>query len=53
MTVELRHQAMGYPYVADLREYAADPIVGRFLRLYDAVRPESEVIAQVGIDVGG
>ena len=53
VTVELRHQAIGYPYVDDLREYAADPVVGRFLYLYDAVRPGSEVIAEVGIDVGG
>ena len=53
VTVELRHQAIGYPYVDDLREVAADPIVGRFLYLYDAVRPGSEVIAQVEIDVGG
>jgi hypothetical protein len=53
VTVELRHQAIGYPYVKDLREYAADPIVGRFLQLYDAVRPGSEVIAEAAVDVGG
>lgn len=51
--VELRHQAIGYPYVLDLTEFSDDPIVSRFLDLYDAVRPGSELIAEVVFEVGG
>lgn len=53
VTVELRHQAIGYPYLRDLAGFSDDPVVSRFLDLYDAVRPGSELIAELVFEVGG
>jgi hypothetical protein len=52
VTVELRHQAIGWPYVNDLREFEEDPVVARFLNLYDTVLPGSEVMAELEIRIG-
>jgi len=51
VSVELRHQAIGYPYLRDLAEFSEDPIVSRFLVLYDAVQPGSELIAALTFEV--
>ena len=53
ITIELRHQAIGYPDVRDLAEFSNDPVIARFLDLYDAVRPGSELIAEVAFEIGG
>jgi hypothetical protein len=52
VTVELRHQAIGYPFVRDLEEMSQDPVVSRFLGLYRAVQPGSDLIAEIVFDVG-
>lgn len=57
VSVELRHQAIGYPYVGDLREFTddavdPDPVISRFLDLYDTVQPGSELIAEAGFEIG-
>lgn len=49
--VELRHQAIGYPFVQDLRELAGDPVIDRFLALFDHVQPGTEVIDEVALEV--
>ena len=53
VTVELRHQAIGYPYVMDLTEFSDDAVISRFLDLYAAVLPGSEVIAKLEFETGG
>jgi hypothetical protein len=53
VTVELRHQSIGYPYLRDLAEFSDDPVISRFLALYDAVRPGSELIVAMVFEVGG
>jgi len=53
VSVELRHQAISYPYLRDLAELSDDPVISRFLNLYDAVRPGSELIAALVFEVGG
>ena len=52
VSVELRHQAISYPYLRDLAELSDDPVISRFLNLYDAVRPGSELIAALVFEVG-
>jgi len=52
VSIELRHQAIGFPYVNDLREFSDDDIVKRFLELYDAVQPGSELIAEASFEIG-
>ena len=57
VTVELRHQAIGWPYVEDLRNFEEEqpeeqPEVRRFLDLYDSVLPGSEVMAELEFDSG-
>ena len=51
VAVELRHQAIGWPYVNDLREFQEDPVVAHFLDLYDTVQPGSELIAEVEFEI--
>jgi len=51
VAVELRHQAIGWPYVNDLREFQEDPVVARILDLYDTVQPGSELIAEVEFEI--
>lgn len=53
VSVELRHQAISYPYLRDLAELSDDPVISRFLNLYDAVRPGSELIVALIFEVGG
>ena len=53
VVIELRHQAVGWAYVDDLREFQDDPAVARFLDLYDAVLPGSELIAETAFEIGG
>ena len=53
VAVELRHQAIGYPYVMDLTEFSDDAVISRFLDLYAAVLPGSEVIAKLAFETGG
>jgi len=50
--VELRHQAIGWAYVNDLRDFEDDPVVERFLDLYDHVLPGSELIAESEFTIG-
>ena len=52
VSIELRHQAISYPYVSDLVEFSDDPIVWRFLDLYERVQPGSELIAELSFEIG-
>lgn len=51
VTVELRDQPIAYPFIRDLLLDGDDPYVARLARMFQAVPPATELVAQTGIDV--